>query len=474
MASSREQGFPLMAVEREQSSTALRLHPATARRWRLAAGSSVDVVCSDRSATVGVELSNRVREDAIVLPTATLRPLGLASPASTRLRFRVKHVGRRLELGPVVGILAHVNAREKPSPRDHGYEIIQTVWNIENLGGLVYFFSPGDIHWDTRTVRGFVHVPGKVDWEAGEFPFPKAVYRRIAISRTLGEKLKRDMTPHMFNPVALGNKLVQFQLLSQDSALRKHLPETRPLKSEADFHAVVRRHGRAYVKNTDKGAGAGVFLVRPRTRGGFRVRLHAKDPKRKSRDRTIVVSDFRRLMHEATAKVGRPWRADHWLVQQPIALAQYRGRPFDVRVNVQKDGFGRWWIAGHVVRIAPDKRSAVTRRGEYRSPQPVLKQIWPRRVRSIIREMNAVSVEACRLLEKKLGLMGDVGVDIALDEEARPWFIEANPRPSHALRTTDRLGPTFWAKVFNPLVYASHLAGFSLGPDDIAWPKNKS
>ena len=251
-----------------------------------------------------------------------------------------------------------------------------------------------------------------------------------------------------------------------------HLPATRPLKSEADFNTIVQRYGRAYVKNTARGAGAGVFLVRPGKRGGFRVHMHGKDPKRKSHDGTAVVSDFRALMRMATAKVGRPWQPDRWLVQQPIRLAQFRGRPLDVRVNVQKDGFGRWCIAGHVVRIAPDARSAVTRRGDYRSAEPVLKQLWPRRVQDVIEAMNAVSVDACRLLERRLGFMGDVGVDIALDEEARSWFIEANPRPCHSLRTADQLEPAFWAKVFNPLLYAAHLAGFSLDVDDITWPKN--
>lgn len=112
-------------------------------------------------------------------------------------------------------------------------------------------------------------------------------------------------------------------------------------------------------------------------------------------------------MKFASEKVGRPWSPDHWLVQQPVALASYRGRPFDVRVNVQKDGFGRWCIAGHVVRIASDQDAAVTRRGDYRAIEPVFKRVWPRSFRSIARDIDAVSIETCRFLEAKLGLLGD-------------------------------------------------------------------
>lgn len=407
MASSNEHDLALMTVRRGSSSSVLQLHRATARRLRLAAGSSVVVTCSDRTTTVTVAYDDRARESTLTLPDSAMRRLGLAAPAATRLRFRVKRVSDGIELGPVIGILARVSPHEKPRGKDHGYPIMHAIWNVKNLGGLVYFFSPDGINWDTRTVRGFVHVPGKVDWEAGEFPFPQAVYRRIAIPSKMEDEMKRFMTPHIFNTVRLGNKLIQFQLMSDDPALRRYLPETRSLASKADFDAIVDRYGRAYIKNTGRGAGAGAFRVEPRRRGGWRVRLQQKNRERNSHAGKVVVADFRKLMKFASEKVGRPWSPDHWLVQQPVALASYRGRPFDVRVNVQKDGFGRWCIAGHVVRIASDQDAAVTRRGDYRAIEPVFKRVWPRSFRSIARDIDAVSIETCRFLEAKLGLLGD-------------------------------------------------------------------
>lgn len=474
MASSNNRNVPLLNVHAGPSASALHVHPSTARRLQLAPGSSTVVVCGHRQVNVTVAHDSRTRESTFALPNDALRRLGLASPIATRLRFRVKRTDDCVELGPVIGILAHVTPHAKPRARDHGYPIIHAVWNIENLGGLVYFFSPEGINWDSGTVRGFVHVPGKVEWKAGEFPFPQAIYRRIAVPSKMEQEMQRLMTPHAFNTVRLGNKLVQFQLMSDDPYLHRHLPETRALVSAADFEAIVGRYGRAFIKNTGKGAGAGVFRVEPRRRGGWRVRLQERHRKRGARDGTAVVADFRKLMKLATKQVGRPWNPERWLVQQPLTLARYRGRPFDVRVNVQKDGWGRWCIAGHVVRIAPDKDAAVTRRGDYRSLEPVFRHVWPRRFQSIVREIDALSIEACRFLEAKLGLLGDVGVDIAVDERGKPWFLEANPRPCHSLRTVDDLEQQFWPKVFRPLVYAAHLSGFSLSSDDISWPKRPS
>ena len=230
--------------------------------------------------------------------------------------------------------------------------------------------------------------------------------------------------------------------------------------------SIVRRYGRAYVKNTHKGAASGGISARTAKAGRLPAASAARgrrDSKRGSPEKNVVVADFRQFIDLATGKVGRPWTSEHWLVQQPIALARYRGRPFDVRVNVQKDGQGRWCIPSHVVRIAPDEDSAVTRRGAcHRSIEPVVEELWPRRSAKIIREVDAVSIQACRFLETKLGLMGDVGVDIALDEQGRSWFIEANPRPSHVFRIQDRLETTFWRKVFNPLIYASPFKRLSI------------
>lgn len=472
MALSNERFFPPITVEHHAYGPALRLHPSTAHRLELSDVSSVRIVCSDRMVLVDVRQDERVSQSTVVLPMEASKHLSLDSSVATRLKFRMKRTEDRLEMGPVIGILAKVTAHEQPRARDHGYKIINAVWNVENLGGLVYFFSPDGIDWNNRTVRGFVHIPGKVDWETGIFPFPKAIYRRIAIPATLEEKLKQTMTPHLFNPVSLGNKLVQHNLLSENPTMRPHLPDTLSLKDEASVQSIVRRYGRAYVKNTHKGAGAGVFRLERRKRGGYRLRLrHRDDSKRGSPEKNVVVADFRQFIDLATGKVGRPWTSEHWLVQQPIALARYRGRPFDVRVNVQKDGQGRWCIPSHVVRIAPDEDSAVTRRGTYRSIEPVVEELWPRRCAKIIREVDAVSIQACRFLETKLGLMGDVGVDIALDEQGRSWFIEANPRPSHVFRIQDQLETTFWRKVFNPLIYASHLSGFPLNDEDVPWPK---
>ncbi len=164
-----------------------------------------------------------------------------------------------------------------PGGKDHGYPIMHAIWNVKNLGGLVYFFSPDGINWDTRTVRGFVHVPGKVDWEAGEFPFPQAVYRRIAIPSKMEDEMKRFMTPHIFNTVRLGNKLIQFQLMSDDPALRRYLPETRRwhrkrilTRSSTDMAGRTSKT-RAEVRAPE------CFVSNRARRGGWRVRLQQKN-----------------------------------------------------------------------------------------------------------------------------------------------------------------------------------------------------
>ena len=203
-------------------------------------------------------------------------------------------------------------------------------------------------------------------------------------ARALKETLKRHMTPHIFNPIALGNKLTQFRLLSQILLCAGTCPKRRPWASKADFHALVRRYGRVYVKNTEKGRRC-VFGP-------------AKKPRRlacalaRQRPGPTVPGRYRRRFRLPAAHADGHRQSRAAVEAGPVAGAAARGpganrgRPFDVRVNVQKDGLGSWLIAGHVVRIASSQHSAVTRRGDYRSVEPVLKQVWPGRVQSVIRK----------------------------------------------------------------------------------------
>lgn len=462
--------FPLAAVESRPGAGALHVHPRTAARLGIRPGPAVTVACSDRTAAVSVRLDPAVAEGTLALPDDVLRRLGLGSPVATRLRYRVKGGGDAIELGPVIGILANVRPGEMPRPRDHGYKVIHAVWNAEELGGLIYFFAPGDIDWVRREVRGFVHVPGKIQWEEGRFPFPTAIYRRTTISSDLEEHIKWAITPHMFNPVALGNKLRQHQLLGGRPEFQSHLPETRALDGEDTFADMVRRYRRVYVKNTHRGAGKGVFLVEALSRKhGYRVRMRDRSEAGSGpNEREVTVPSFEALMDTATAVVGRPWSPRHWLVQQPIPLARYEGRPFDVRVNVQKNGDGEWTIPGHVVRIAPEEGSAVTRLGRYRQVSTVVGRLWPKRKEDILERIESLSIRLCQALEEELGLMGDVGVDIALDGHGHPWFLEANPRPCHRLRSADQLSREYWRKVFTPLLYASYLSGFPVRFKDMS------
>ena len=50
----------------------------------------------------------------------------------------------------------------------------------------------------------------------------------------------------------------------------------------------------------------------------------------------------------------KAYRSDRpYIVQQGIALATFRGRPFDLRIIFQKNGQGKWQISKKFVRLAP-------------------------------------------------------------------------------------------------------------------------
>jgi len=118
-----------------------------------------------------------------------------------------------------------------------------------------------------------------------------------------------------------------------------------------------------------------------------------------------------------------------WIVQQGIRLGKIGSSPFDLRILVQKDKYRNWVVSAVNERIAAPgaiiTNFSAGARDEFVSPgqkMPHLDLAWKR--------LERFSLTAVFALEEHFGPIGEVGLDIALDENRRLWVIEANSRPS--------------------------------------------
>ena len=121
-----------------------------------------------------------------------------------------------------------------------------------------------------------------------------------------------------------------------------------------------------------------------------------------------------------------------YIVQQGIHMLTHDDCPFDIRIMVQLSPQRQWETTGYLARVAAPQRIVTNFHGGG-TPQaltPILLRYLTR-----IEALHYIS-HLCRLGEKvalnyhrSFPNLTEVGLDIAIDHDMRPWILEVNTRP---------------------------------------------
>ncbi|GIQ66602.1 hypothetical protein PACILC2_51700 [Paenibacillus cisolokensis] len=128
-------------------------------------------------------------------------------------------------------------------------------------------------------------------------------------------------------------------------------------------------------------------------------------------------------------------------MQQGINLATYHGRPFDIRIVLQKP-LKRWRVSLMSAKVAPSERSVVTNIAKGAKDINIIKVLKgiDQSVDSykVLRDLIDTSHQIAQLLGSQFPLK-IVGLDMAIDKRGKIWFIEANTNPDNSgLDSLDR------------------------------------
>jgi D-alanine-D-alanine ligase-like ATP-grasp enzyme len=128
----------------------------------------------------------------------------------------------------------------------------------------------------------------------------------------------------------------------------------------------------------------------------------------------------------------------NYLVQQRIPLATVNGRPFDLRVMVQRHLKSPWQVTGKLAKVA-GKGFIVTNvlrsSGKVVSVEYALKHsaLHSMSVSDLLSQMDKVALHAAKQLSPYYPLVREMGVDMGLDKKGNIWIIEVNFVPMHGL-----------------------------------------
>jgi hypothetical protein len=334
---------------------------------------------------------------------------------------------------PVLAILTVDD--EQRSFRGNRQNFADLISTGEKLGFVTYVVTVKNFKLKSPTLPGYTYHPREKIWVRGRFPYPDIVYNRIPQREDERQpSVKRKLDALAGRPELLlfnrrfFNKWTLYKWLSASRITRKWVPETRRLTRPAVLTSMLHKYSFLFLKPVRGKAGVGIMTVRVLSEKKRRYRLQIQeDQGSKTYRYKSLKTLWRRVCRESLLR-GEPY-----IAQQGIPLATAGKKRFDLRALVQKNGEGRWEVTGIGARVAGDDSitTHVPRGGHIEEPEKLLTAAFGgSRGRQMLGQAGEAALTLARQIERSARtLLGEMSMDLGIDESGRIWFFEANSKP---------------------------------------------
>lgn len=359
---------------------------------------------------------------------------------------------------PAQGFLGIMTGRRQGHPPIAEPEFCSQLSAAAPLFDLkVLVFHPEDVAENGESITGYAWKEGR--WQQTVAPAPDVLYNRCLYSSRQEKKAAAAALAALSRTVpwsrGLPDKWRVYEILSRSPAAAPLLPETR-LYTGPDALGLMLAE-REY----------GVFL-KPRAGSHGKRTLHARLLGSREggglsiRGRSGANEAFRH--HFSTSDEGLRWidrfiGTRRYIIQPYLQLTGSQGRPFDVRVLMQKNGRGAWTLTGMAVRLGGQGSltSNLHGGGTAAAVLPFLLAEYGTAGAELQDELAAAAALLPPLLEESCGRLGELGLDFGIDPGGRICLLEANSKPGRSVfRLTGDIRAARLAAE-NPLRYARHL-----------------
>lgn len=326
------------------------------------------------------------------------------------------------------GILLSSAAYAKVPTGRTGHELLLNYEEAgDHYGVIPCYLRLQDIKPYTNECSAYVLYQGR--FVRTVIPLPSVIHNRaIHNSRVSQRKLTalRQRGILVYNLQTRFSKWDIHTILSQHPQLNRHVPTTFPFKPTALQH-MMRRYEDLIIKPCFGSVGKGIMRLQ-KSGGLWKLQYKQHRASRTARQTwaTKYVDE-----REAIQRLDKMTRKKPYIIQQTIPLATYAGRPFDIRMTVQRSYGGAWCLTGMFAKIAPPNTfvSNVAQGGAAVSVAETLSSALPRFNRqALIDKMKLFALQHAEALAEKLPHLADVGLDVGITAEGELYFIECNGR----------------------------------------------
>jgi hypothetical protein len=214
-------------------------------------------------------------------------------------------------------------------------------------------------------------------------------------------------------------KYTKYAVLFREPSLRPALPETLPL-TKANMSRLLAKYSKVVAKPSGGSGGAGVMMVS--SLGNNRYSVH------------YGRGSFRFAGLDKAFAYVRNQVKTSYIVQRGISLARVNGRPFDIRVMVQRSRGGPWVVTGLLAKVAGPGyfvTNILRSKGKVLPLSPAIRLSNAGHLSSaaIIGRIRSVALRAARRLATYYTSQRVFGFDMGIDSNGKVWIIEANLTP---------------------------------------------
>jgi len=335
-----------------------------------------------------------------------------------------------LKLGILVAKIENVHSSNGTAPKLPEPKFYEQLAILAPLYGIdLYVFSSNE--WLDQKLYGY-RLQDK-QWRREPVALPDIIYDRCFFTSTkqklaceqMLQELKRKQHYISFNS-NLPNKLLVYEALRTVEELIPFLPYTEPLQSLSCIAQWLTLYPQGVVLKPAAGMqGKGILHL------FHNVKLSQYEVRgRNLRNESFQVSFSSEL--NLLKWLYRFKKDMNYVIQPYLQLSGEDGKPFDIRVLMQKDQSGLWQLTGSVARVGVSSglTSNLHGGGEALDPVPMLtSKMGSFKAERLLQNVHMISGQTVNEIEGHFGRFGELALDFGITPQGSIWVLECNSKP---------------------------------------------
>ncbi|WP_066320428.1 YheC/YheD family protein [Bacillus sp. FJAT-29814] len=358
-----------------------------------------------------------------------------------------------LMIGPILGMLVRGKINEMNLSRIKIYK--NYLNDYQHINGLIVLFTSDGINYKKKLINGYAYNPLEMEWVKGVYPVPSTVFVRKTIKESTRNKLQELIGDKFFNSHVF-NKWEMWEWFSGQEQLRRNLPITVMAEDMEAVKQLMDVYQKTFVKPKAGMQGTGIYQL---SRSGQEYKLSYRV---KGKNIVTILDNWEAVQLYLQSELD----LQKYIIQQKIPLLRNNNRVMDIRVIAIKNQNGAWSVPGMITKFGDVDSivSNISSGGSAEKGWQALVDLYPddpQQAFKKYKELEALALSCCEVLERKGLHLGYIGIDIGIDEDHHLWVIEINNRNPDMTIALDANDFQLYYKIKSaPFHYAKWLAGF--------------